>query len=240
MRILGIIPARGGSKGVPGKNIKLLCGKPLLAYTAESALRSKLLSKVVLSTDDNEIAEVGKSLGLEVPFLRPAELAEDTTPTLPVVLHAVYQMEELGESFDAVCLLQPTNPLRRAEDIDACIELLETSGADSVISILPVPHEYNPKWVYWQNDHGEMILSTGDKEPLARRQDLPKAFCRDGTVYVTRIKTIISKQSLFGETVKGYEINPEFSSNIDTPDDWRAIEESISRELANAAARGDD
>lgn len=227
MNVLGIIPARGGSKGVPRKNIKLLRGKPLLAYTAECALRSRLLSKVVLSTDDKEIADIGKSLGLEVPFLRPAELAEDTTPTLPVVLHAMYQMEELGESFDAVCLLQPTNPLRRVEDIDACIQLLEKSGADSVISILPVPHTYNPKWVYWKNSNGEMTLSTGEREPVARRQDLPPSFHREGSVYVTRTEVLVTKQSLYGQKVQGYEVLPEFSANIDTLDDWEEIETRI-------------
>src|SRR5829696_7006130 len=103
MRVLGLIPARGGSKGVPRKNIKLLCGKPLLAYTAESARASKLLTRVILSTEDDEIAEVGRKLGIDVPFMRPAELAEDTTPTLPVVLHAVEALESDGEYYDAVC-----------------------------------------------------------------------------------------------------------------------------------------
>jgi CMP-N,N'-diacetyllegionaminic acid synthase len=230
MKVLGIIPARAGSKSVPRKNIRLLCGKPLLAYTAESALRSKLLSKVILSTEDNEIAEIGTALGLDVPFLRPAELAEDTTPTLPVALHALQQMEIVGERFDAVCLLQPTSPLRRPKDIDACIELLKTSGADSVISVSLVPLEYNPKWVYWKNAHGEMVLSTGESSPVPRRQDLPPAFHREGSVYVTRTETITSKQSLYGETVQGYEIPAEFSSNIDTQRDWEEIESRMNQE----------
>lgn len=224
MKVLGIVPARGGSKGVPRKNIKLLAGKPLLAYTAESALRAKLLSKVILSTEDSEIAEVGKSLGLDVPFLRPAELAVDTAPTLPVVLHAVDYLEKNGERFDAICLLQPTNPLRRAKDIDNCIELLEKSGADSVISVLQVPHEYNPKWVYWQNEKGEMVLVTGESEPIPRRQDLPPAFHREGSVYVTRRDILINRQSIYGDNVQGYEMQPEFSSNIDTLEDWGTIE----------------
>lgn len=227
MRVLGIIPARGGSKGVPRKNVKLLCGKPLLAYTAEGALRSQMLSKVVLTTDDDEIAEIGKSLGLEVPFLRPAELAEDTTPTLPVVVHALHQMEERGENFDAICLLQPTNPLRRVEDIDACIQLLQETRADSVISVLRVPDTYNPRWVYWKNDRGELTLCTGEKEPVPRRQDLPAAFCRDGTIYATRTDTVMIKNSLYGQAIHGYEILPEFSSNIDTVDDWKEIESRI-------------
>lgn len=227
MKVLGIIPARGGSKGVPRKNIKLLCGKPLLAYTAESALASKLLSKVILSTEDPEIAEIGKSLGLDVPFIRPAELAEDTTPTFPVVIHAVREMEKIGEVFDAVCLLQPTNPLRRAEDIDACIDLLETSGADSVISVLPVPHEYNPKWVYWQNDGGELVLTTGESEPTVRRQDLPPAFHRDGSVYAFRTEVPGKFGNLYGIKVRGFENEKHNSVNIDTAEDWASAEKMI-------------
>ena len=146
-RVLGLIPARGGSKGVPRKNIKLLCGKPLLEYTAQAALASRLLSRVILSTEDEEIAEAGRRCGLEVPFLRPQELAADDTPMLPVIEHAVRWVEERGERFDAICLLQPTNPLRRAEEIDGCIELLIGTGADSVVTVLPVPAEYNPHWV---------------------------------------------------------------------------------------------
>jgi CMP-N,N'-diacetyllegionaminic acid synthase len=229
MKVLGIIPARGGSKGVPRKNIRLLCGRPLLAYTAESALQSKLLSKVILSTEDTEIAEIGRSFGLEVPFLRPAELAEDTTPTFPVVLHAVHQLEKVGEIFDAVCLLQPTNPLRRAEDIDACIELLEKTGADSVISVLPVPHEYNPKWVYWQNERGEMVLTTGESEPFPRRQDLPPAFHREGSVYLTRREVLDNFRNLYGRKVRGYEIARQHSVNIDTIEDWNLAEKLLEK-----------
>ncbi|MCO6509301.1 MAG: acylneuraminate cytidylyltransferase family protein [Aridibacter famidurans] len=224
MKVLGLIPARGGSKGVPRKNIRLLNGKPLLAYTAASAFGSELLSRVVLSTEDEEIAEVGRSVGLDVPFLRPAELAEDTTPTLPVVRHALRQLEDLGERFEAVCLLQPTNPLRRAEDIDACIRLLESSGADSVVSVLRVPSEYNPSWVYRKSENGELFLSTGESEPPARRQDLPAAFHRDGTIYVTRTEVINTAGSLYGRSIVGYEMKAEFSVNIDTQSDWEQAE----------------
>lgn len=224
MKILGLIPARGGSKGVPGKNIKDLCGKPLLAYTAESALGARSLARVILSTDDGEIAEIGKRWGLDVPFMRPNELAADTTPTLPVIQHAVSALLAGGEKFDAVCLLQPTNPLRRAEDIDCCVELLFDSGADSVISVLPVPHAYNPNWVFVPNGNGLIESAAGAGEPLiARRQDLPKAFHRDGSVYVTRTETIMHENSLYGSKIKPYEINERFSANIDTESDWNAV-----------------
>lgn len=227
MKVLGIIPARGGSKGVPRKNIRLLAGKPLLAYTAEAALKSQRLTRVILSTEDNEIAGIAKQCGIEVPFMRPAELAADTAPTLPVVQHALTILRERGEEFDAVCLLQPTNPLRRAEDIDNCIDLLERTGADSVVSVLPVPAEFNPAWVYVQGSNGFIALSNGEDEPIPRRQDLPAAFHRDGTVYVTRTSVIMDRGSLYGSKVHAYKIDPLFSVNIDTEEDWNAVRSRI-------------
>ncbi|MBI3949556.1 MAG: acylneuraminate cytidylyltransferase family protein [Acidobacteria bacterium] len=224
MRVLGLIPARGGSKGVPRKNIRLLCGKPLLQYTAEAALAARRLSRVVLSTDDEEIAAVGRASGLEAPFLRPAELAKDDTPMLPVVQHAVRFLEATGDDFDAVCLLQPTNPMRRAEVIDDCIELLERSDADAVCTILPVPSEYNPHWVYFRNADGSLRLSMGELSPIPRRQDLPPAYHREGSVYVTRRDVVMEQNSLYGSRSVGYVLDPEQSVNIDGPQDWARAE----------------
>jgi CMP-N-acetylneuraminic acid synthetase len=224
MRVLGLIPARGGSKGIPRKNIRPLGGKPLLQYSAESALAARRLARVVLSTDDEEIAKIGLECGLEVPFLRPAELAEDTTPTLPVVQHAIRWLESEGERFDAVCLLQPTNPFRRAEHIDDCIDLLEKSGADSAVSLLPVPAEYNPHWVYFQDEEGSLRLSTGEETPIPRRQALPPAFHREGSVYVTRRNVVMDENSLYGKRVVGYLMEADSSVNIDNQEDWeRAV-----------------
>lgn len=229
MKVLGIIPARGGSKGVARKNIKLLCGKPLLAYTAESALAASALSKVILSTEDEEIAMIGRELGLCVPFMRPAELAQDSTPTMPVVLHAIEALENQGESFDAVCLLQPTNPLRRPEHIDACIELLEQTNSDSVVSVLPVPDTFNPMWTFWKNEDGTIKLTSGEKEPTVRRQELPKAFYRDGSVYVTRSSVLRDQGSLYGRKIQSFEMEAKFAVNIDTPSDWEVAERMIGR-----------
>jgi CMP-N,N'-diacetyllegionaminic acid synthase len=224
MRVLGLIPARGGSKGVPRKNIKLLGGKPLLQYTAEAALAANGLSQVILSTDDEEIAEIGRQCGLDVPFMRPPELAEDETPTLPVVQHAVRWMETRGHHFDAVCLLQPTNPFRQAYDVDGCIDLFERSGADSVVSMLPVPLEYNPHWVYFRDQEGWCSLSTGEQTPIPRRQSLPPAFHREGSVYVTRRDVLIEQNSLYGQRVQGYLLESLSRINIDTLHDWTAAE----------------
>ena len=224
MRILGIIPARGGSKGIPRKNIRPLCGKPLLQYTAEAARAAKRLSRVILSTEDEEIAVLGRCCGVEVPFLRPQELAADATPTLPVIQHAVEWLERHGEHFDAVCLLEPTSPFRQPGTIDACIDLLAQTGADSVVTVLPVPPEYNPHWVYFRDDQGLLRLSTGEDAPISRRQLLPPAFHREGSVYVTRRDVLMEKNSLYGSKVAGYPMHPSRSVNIDTMADWERAE----------------
>jgi CMP-N,N'-diacetyllegionaminic acid synthase len=224
MRVIGVVPARLGSKGIPGKNIRLLAGRPLLEYTAEAARGSKRLSRVILSTEDPEIAAVGRRCGLEVPFLRPGELARDETPTLVVVQHAVRCLETLGDVCDAICLLEPTSPLRRAEDIDACIGLLEESGADAVVSMLRVPREYNPRWVYFQDEAGWLRISTGEAAPIGRRQDLPAAFHREGSVYVVRRDVVLDQNSLYGDRLLGYLVDGSRSVNLDTAEDWRRAE----------------
>jgi CMP-N-acetylneuraminic acid synthetase len=230
MRVLGVVPARGGSKGVPGKNIRLFCGKPLLQYTAECARASHTLTRVVLSTDDEEIARMGRQCGLDVPFMRPRELAGDDTPTLAVVRHALGWLEERGDRFEAVCLLQPTTPLRRPEWVDACVRLLESQpDVDAVVSVLPVPTTYNPHWVYFQGTDGALHLSTGEMTPIARRQDLPVAVHRDGAVYVTRRDVIMKQESLYGSRLVGHITDSRTYLNLDTPDDWRRGEALVSQ-----------
>lgn len=226
-RVLGLIPARGGSKGVPRKNIRPLLGKPLLQYTAESAREARRLSRLVLTTDDPEIAEIGRRCGLDVPFLRPAELSADDTPTLPVVQHAMRWLLERGDSYDAVCILQPTCPVRSPGLIDACVERLEEMGADSIVTVLPVPSAHNPHWVYFQNGNGLLQLSTGEKTPIASRQDLPPAFHREGSVYVTVRRVILEGDSLLGDQLVGYPLDPGGTVNIDDFDDWARAEQLL-------------
>ncbi|MGH9945485.1 MAG: cytidylyltransferase domain-containing protein, partial [Pyrinomonadaceae bacterium] len=186
-------------------------------------------AKVILSTDDLEIAEVGHRCGLEVPFLRPPELAEDATPMLPVVQHAVRWLEHAGEYFDAVCLLQPTNPLRRPEDIDSCVELLETTQADAVVTLLPVPLKYNPHWVYFVNGNNYLRLCTGEPTPITRRQELPLAFHREGSVYITRRDILIEQDSLYGKRLAGFQLDPDRCVNVDDVEDWERASALISR-----------
>lgn len=220
MKVLGIIPARGGSKGVPRKNIKSLGGKPLLWYTATSGLSAKKIDRLILSTDDPEIAKIGCDLGLEVPFLRPTELALDSTPTLPVIQHAIRFLENKGDVYDSVCILQPTNPFREPGLIDNCITKLYKMEADTVFTILSVPCKYNPHWVYFRNEEGSLSLSTGEKAPIPRRQLLPQAFYREGSVYVVRTEVIMIQKSLYGNKLVGHTVSPEYSVNIDSCEDW--------------------
>jgi CMP-N-acetylneuraminic acid synthetase len=236
MRVLGVVPARGGSKGVHRKNIQRLNGKPLIAYTAEAALGARRLTRVVLSTDDQQIAEVGRSWGLEVPFLRPAALAADDTPTLPVIQHALACLEAEGDCYDAVCILQPTAPFRRSEFIDGCIQALESSDADSVVTVLPVPDAHNPHWVYFTTSDGCLRLSTGEPTPIPRRQELPPAYHREGSVYVTRRDVVIQQNSIFGARVLGYPVDPRDSIDINNVEDL-ARAESLLRDRDAAANR---
>ena len=229
MRILGIIPARGGSKGVPGKNIKLLGNKPLLEYTSSIALKSNFLDKVILSSDDDKIINVAKDIGLEVPFKRPNNLAEDKSPTLPVILHALEYFEKQGEYFDAVCLLQVTSPFRTVNFLNKAIQTFIEKNTESLVSVLEVPHEYNPHWTFIENKEGNLKIATGESEIIPRRQELPKAYHRDGSIYITRTSVLKEQKSLFGKTISHIVSPQENYVNIDTLKDWEKAELIINR-----------
>jgi CMP-N-acetylneuraminic acid synthetase len=227
MRVLAIVTARGGSKGIPRKNLIPLAGKPLLAYTAEAALGAKRLSRTVLSTDDPEIARAGEALGLEVPFLRPAELAKDSTPTIPVLQDVIRKLESAGDVYDAIFLLQPTNPLRSIEDIDGSIDLLERTGADSVISFADAG-ERHPARMKFIDDDGRVIdppfAESFEGQP---RQQLKKMFVRDGSVYLTRRDVLMCDNSLKGRDCRAWIIPEERSRNIDNEFDLFLVEQML-------------
>lgn len=228
--VLGVITARGGSKGVERKNIRSLGGEPLISYTIRAALGASLLSRVIVSTDDAEIAATCTRYGASVPFVRPSALAEDNTPTLPVLKHAARWYEENEGSIDAVCLLQPTNPFRPSRWIDGCVARFLQTGADSVVTVLPVPCEYNPHWVYFESGNGALELSTGGCDPIPRRQLLPNAWHREGSVYVCSRDTLLEGSSLFGSKLVGYRVSRRWSANIDTEADWREVEDRLARD----------
>ncbi len=226
MRILGLIPARGGSKGVPKKNVKLLGKKPLIEYTINDAKNSKLLTEIIVSTDDQEIAIEAEIAGYKPPFIRPAEFAKDTSTSLEVVLHAISFFESKSIFFDAVCLLQPTSPFRTEGFIDKAIEKFIASKSDSLVSVLPIPNEFNPHWAFEENEMGLLQIATGEKNIITRRQELPKAFYRDGAVYITKTE-VIKNGSLYGESIAYIENNPQFHVNIDTIEDWEKAEKLL-------------
>lgn len=226
MKILAVIPARGGSKGIPKKNIKLLGNKPLLQFTAEKALASKLLTQVILSTDSEEIAQVGKKIGLEVPFMRPESLAMDTTPTIEVLQHALAFYENQGVFFEAICILQPTTPFREDGIIDKAIEKFKATNVETLISVLEVPHQFNPHWTFEVDNQENLKIATGDLKIIPRRQELPKSYYRDGSIYI--IKTNLIKEGvLFKNTIGYIESNPKNNVNLDTMEDWILAEKII-------------
>ncbi len=226
MNVLGLVPARGGSKGVPGKNTRLLAGRPLLAYTARAAIDSGVLDRVILSTDAEPIAECGRQVGLDVPFMRPAALAEDDTPMLPVIEHALGELQREGWQCDVVVLLQPTSPLRTPLHIRSAVELLRTSGADSVVTVVAVPQHLSPDYVMRIED-GRLWPFLPDGLRVTRRQDARVAYARDGTVYAFRTEAMWRCGNIYGEDCRPLLISAEESLSIDTAADWAAAEQAL-------------
>lgn len=220
--VVGIITARGGSKGLPRKNVKLLNGKPLIAWTIETALRSRSLNRVIVSTEDEEIAEISRRSGAEVPFLRPTQLAEDDTPTLPVLQHAVSWLEsEEGYVPEVLVTLQPTSPLRRAEHIDQALSLLQQTGADSVVSVCLAEH--NPYWM--KRLEGDRVYPfLNDVSNDLRRQDLPPVYRVNGAIYVTRSPVLMKENRILGENTRAIVMDAESSIDIDTLLDFKIAE----------------
>jgi CMP-N-acetylneuraminic acid synthetase len=192
-----------------------LAGRPLLAYTAEAARASRRLTRIVASTDDEEIAGVARQLGLEVPFLRPAALAADETPMLDVLVQLVAALEQQDRYRpDILVLLQPTSPFRRAEHIDAAVDLLASSGADSVVTVVPVPHQFTPASLM-QLD-GDRLRPWIEGAPVARRQDKPRLFARNGpAVVATRTQCVTQGRTLYGADTRALVMSRADSLDID-------------------------
>lgn len=228
-RILGIIPARGGSKGVPRKNIKCLAGKPLLAWTVETALSLDCLDRVILSTDDEEIAGIGKRYGADVPFLRPAEIAADDTTDMPVYEHALNWLEQHdGFIPDIVVWLRPTVPLRSAGDIENSLDLLIKKRPDWVRSVCEAEH--HPYWMYKLNDTRMEPFVEGIRiENYMRRQLLPPAYRLNGAVDVTWRSTILEKKILYAGVIEAHIMPVNRSIDIDTMLDFQLLEAIISQ-----------
>jgi CMP-N,N'-diacetyllegionaminic acid synthase len=240
-KVLAIIPARGGSKGVPRKNIRPVCGQPLIAYTIRTALAARhLFHRIIVSTDDYEIASVAREYGAEVPFMRPAELARDEAPTVPVLQHAVRFIEQQdGVRLDWVCLLQPTEPFRTVEDLEHGLKLGFVGDCDSVISVTQVfaVHPILMKRI----ENNRLVPFCIEEKEGTRRQDYqPPAYMRNGAIYLTRRDVLIEKNSVWGETICPYVMPPERSVSIDTELDLKLVEVLMQEQMRskNHESRG--
>lgn len=217
--ILGLIPARGGSKGIPRKNIAPVCGRPLLAWTVDAARASGVLDRVVLSTEDAEIADVGRRSGAEVPFLRPADLSRDHTPGLDPVIHALEILASSGYRPGWIMLLQPTSPLRTAEDIRGAAALRTNPGANSVISVCEASHP--PAWLRKIGPDGDLMPYFPGEAVPATRQELPKAFALNGAIYLVRSSALQKARTFTPERTYAFVMAKENSEDVDTPEDLR-------------------
>ncbi len=219
-RILALIPARGGSKGIKDKNIRDLKGKPLIAYTIEAALQSRYIDDTVVTTDSRRIAEVAVRFGAEVPFMRPAELAADETPTIDAVLHAVETLKEMGRTYDTLVLLQPTQPLRTAEDIDAAVEAFCRNGKKALLSVSEV--EDPPLLI-------RSVRADGSLEKLlpenstCRRQDMPDYYRVNGCIYINAVCEL-DRNTGFNDNPMPYFMEKSHSVDIDERKDIAAAE----------------
>jgi len=213
-KVLAIIPARGGSKGVPRKNIIDIHGKPLLFYTFKQAQESEYIDRVILSSEDQEIIEIAKDLGCEVPFERPAELASDKAGTMPVIFHALDQLEE---SYDYIVLLQVTSPLRTTEDIDRSIELCEEKNSPACVSV--VETDKPPHWMFNLDEDNAMKPILTETHLPKRRQDAPNAFIVNGAVFVAQTDWIKTKDHFISDQTIAYVMPKSRSLDIDTEDD---------------------
>lgn len=234
LRVLALIPARSGSKGLPGKNLRLLAGKPLLVWSIEQALATKEIGAVVVSTDDSGIAEVARKAGADVPFVRPAEISGDTAPTSASVIHALDFLAARGQEFDAILLLEPTSPLRAPGDLARAIRLLRDNwdNADSIVSVGEI-HTENP-FIAKTFVEGGFLTSLLTPSGATRRQDLPAAFFPYGVAYLTKVSTFRSTLTFYAERTLPLSIERWQNFEVDDAVDFTCVEAVL---LARAEGR---
>lgn len=222
-KIIAIIPARGGSKGVVEKNIRVVAKKPLLAWTIEAAKHSLYIDHLILSSDDDDIISIAQQYGCDVPFRRPTDLSTDEAQTIDVVLHA---LDYLKDKYDYVVLLQPTSPLRSTEDIDSCIKLCIGENVGSVVSMSMV--EKSPYWMYWVDAKNKIKPVVAIEDRPSRRQDAGNACQLNGAVYVTSVNKIKNERVFITKDARAYIMPEERSLDIDTMRDFELLEKIVS------------
>ena len=224
MRILGLINARKGSQGVPGKNTKRLDGKPLIGWTVETACACPSLSRIVVSTDCNQIAEIAQRFGADIPFMRPSDLAGPTSLQIDTIRYVMERLErEEHDHYDAVAVLQPTTPLRSVQDVEGCIAMMVEKNSDTVITVVRKAGSLLDTLYGLSKDNvATPQVQKQDKGTI--RQNLPETFLRVGAVYLIRRDTVLEKGRLYGDIVHAYEIPHERAFDIDTPFDWNLLD----------------
>jgi len=229
IEILAIIPARGGSKGIPGKNIRRLGGTPLIAWTIDAARSSTRVNRVIVTTESPEIMKIAVDFGADVPFQRPIELAQDDTPGVEPILHAVrWLIENEGYHPDFLCCLQPTSPFRTGDDIDQAITLAIQKNADSVVSVVPLNH--NPNWMQVMDNNGRLTDFISGGTAINSRQEMDPVYELNGAIYLIRTDVLLEYRTFFLKNTLGYVMPQERSLDIDTPWDFH-LAEMIVREI---------
>jgi CMP-N,N'-diacetyllegionaminic acid synthase len=234
--VLALVPARGGSKGIAGKNVRPFLGRPLIEWSLDAARASGIFDRTVVSTDDEETASIARAAGADVPFVRPQELAGDETPTAPVVRHALdWLRENDGWSPDVVFVLEPTAPGRTAADLTGALDLLLSAGADSVASVSRVPHHFVPSKQLELRADGTIAGADGAAvgAMIHRRQELAPAYAFDGIVFGCRTDLLLADPpTLWGETVVGYVVDAARAVDLDREEDWAPAEARLRETLA--------
>jgi N-acylneuraminate cytidylyltransferase/CMP-N,N'-diacetyllegionaminic acid synthase len=221
--MVAIIPARGGSKGVQGKNIKLLCGKPLIAYTIEAAKAAKRIDRIVLSTDDTDIAQIARAYNVDIPFMRPKELAQDDSRGIDTYIYTIDKLnKELNNHYDEFIVLQPTSPLRMPEDIDNAIELFYKNNANAVIACVMMPHP--PTWARKINKDGKIENYFNIDIENKNRQEFESAYLPNGAIYILKYSFLTEKYAYYSDKTYAYLMPPERSIDIDTELDFKLAE----------------
>lgn len=228
--VLAIVPARGGSKRLPGKNIKLLHGQPLINWTIKAAHDARCISTVVVSTDDNRIAEIARKAGAQVPFIRPAALSDDKSTSVSVMLHALHELAQLGQQFDWIVLLQPTSPLRTGQHIDDAFSVLTQKESDAVISVCKTEH--SPLWCNTLPDDDSMLNFLPESVNKGKRsQDLPDYYRLNGAIYIINVNKLLKQKSIFSyKKIHAFIMKSADSVDIDSELDFEFAQFLMSKQ----------
>lgn len=221
--VLALVPARGGSKGLPGKNVRSLCGRPLMKWSVDAGLASRFVDLVVVSTDSQDIAEVATASGASVPFLRPAELSGDAASSVDVVIHALDFLAQGGKIFDIVVLLEPTSPLRDSSDIDQAVQKMVDAHASAIVSVCRVESSH-PAFVFRQSSDGRLIPFMERPPTGLRRQEIEPMFFLDGSIYASEVQALRERRSFYHSDTIAYEVPKWKSFEIDDLEDFQIVE----------------